>query len=532
FLVTAGYFRVLGLNPELGRDFTTDDELPGHGRLVILSNHLWRGRFGAARDIIGRSITVNALPYTVVGVMAANAQHPGNNYHAVADGDTVDLWAPFTFDGDPNARGSHYLNGFGRLKPGISVEQGNADLSAILSQLAIEHPGLSGWRVLLVPLYKETVGRSRRMLLVLLGAVILLLLIACVNAANLLLARSSARVREIAVRSALGAARLRIVRQLLTESIVIALAGTAVGIVLAVGGVRLLVANLPAGFPRAAEIRLDSRVFAFTLVVSVMTGLLFGLVPALTASRTDPQHGLREGGRGASGTGRQLRLRNFLVVGETGLACVLLIAGGLMLRSFVTMVRTDPGFRPEQVLTASISLPHEQYAKALQVIQFYKQLVARLKSHPGVLSAGVGSDLPWTGYDENAGFAVEGRSAEFNRQANGRYHMASPDYFRALGIPLLRGRFFTDRDDENAPYVIVINQTMADRYWPGEEAVGKRITFRRAPAEKDWIQIVGVVGDVKDQPDSRAADPAYWLPDSQNPNAGMQVVVRSSVDPG
>jgi predicted permease len=530
FAVTAGYFGMLGLSPELGRDFTTDDESPGHDRQAVLSNRLWRNRFASSGDIIGRTITVNAVPFTVVGVMPPGAQHPGNDYHSVPAGDTVDMWVPFTYDGDPNNRGNHFLNGFGRLKPGLTAEQGNADLSAVLSQLSGEHPGDQGWRVYLVPLYQETVGRSKRMLLVLLGAVALLLLIACVNAANLLLARSSARVREIAVRSALGAGRWRIVRQLLTESLLIAFAGAALGTVLALGGVRALVACLPAGFPRAGEIRLDSGVFAFALIIAVVTGLVFGLVPAITASRTDLQQSLREGGHGATGGRRQLRLRNFLVVGETGLACVLLIAGGLMLHSFVTLLGADPGFRPQQVLTASISLPPEQYPDFPKVIPFFQQLTARLESVPGVQFAGIGSDVPWTGYDENAnGYRIEGRSAEYNSKTTSRFHTASPDYFQALGVPLMSGRFFTDQDGHDAQTVIIVNQTMANRYWPGEDAIGKRITFRSNPAtDKDWMQIVGVVGDVKDQPDSGAAGPAFWWPYLQNPNGSVLVVLRSS----
>jgi predicted permease len=531
FNVTAGYFRMLGLSPARGREFTTDDELPGRGRIAILSDRLWRTRFASDAEIVGRTITLNAQSFSVIGVMPPGARHPGNTFHAVADGDTVDLWSPYTFDDDPTDRRSHFMDGIGRLKPGVSPEQANADLSAVLAQLAHEHTG-EGWRVFLVPLHQELVGRSQRMLLVLLGAVGLLLLIACVNAANLLLARSSARVREIAVRSALGAARARIVRQLLTESVVIALAGAALGTLFAVGGVRALVACLPEDFPRAAEIRLDSTVFAFTLIVAVLTGLLFGLVPALTASRTDLQQSLREGGRGATGTGRQLRLRNALVAGETALACVLLVAAGLLLHSFVNLLRADPGFRPEQVLTASISLPVERYRTGPQHIRFFEQLVTSLEALPGVQAAGVGSDLPWTGYDGNAdGYRVEGRPAEFNAKTMARYHIASADYFHALGIPLLRGRFFNSHDTADAPTVIIVNEAMATRYWPDEDAIGKRISFRGEPKEKDWIRIVGVVSDIKDQPDGAAARPAFWLPHAQEPDRGMLVVVRSAADP-
>jgi len=531
FNVSAGYFKVLGFTPARGRDFSTTDELPEHGRLAILSDHLWRSRFGGDGGIVGRTITLDGQSMTVIGIMPPGTRHPGNNFHAVNDGDTVDLWMPHTFDDDPNYRAAHFMDGIGRLKTGISAEQGQADLLAVLAQLKLEHPGERGWRVYLVPLYQETVGSSKRMLLVLLAAVGLLLLIACVNAANLLLARSSARVREMAVRSALGAARGRIVRQLLTESLMIALAGGGLGTLLAFGGVLALGAALPPAFPRATEIHLDAGVFAVTLLVAVATGFVFGLIPALTASKTDLQQSLREGGRGTTGGGRQLRLRNFLVAGETALACVLLIAAGLMLHSFVNLLRSDPGFQPAQVLTASLSLPYERYKDVPQRMHFFEQLVARLEAVPGVDSAGLGTDLPWTGYDGNAdGFRVEGRSLAYNEKTTGRYHIASPDYFRAMGIPLLRGRFFDGHDDQNAPLVLIVNESMAKRYWPGENAIGKRITFRGDPAEKDWIQIAGVVRDVKDQPDSSSVRPGFWLPLEQEPSRTMSVAVRSGLD--
>jgi predicted permease len=533
FTVTGGYFHTLGLQPARGRDFAFNDELAGRGRLAILSDHLWRSRFSADPNILGRKITLNTEAFTIVGVMGPDAQHPGNNFQAVADGDTVDLWMPFSLYEFPGDRGSHYLDTIARLKPGATQAQADADLSSVLQQLMKEHTG-RGWRVYTRALYQETVGRSKRMLFVLLGAVGLLLLIACVNAANLLLARSSARVREIAVRSALGAARGRIVRQLLTESLVIALAGAAFGTLLAYGGVRVLVSFLPADFPRASAIRLDFTVFAFTLVVAVVTGLLFGLVPALTASRTDLQNSLRESGRSTTSGTSQLRLRNFLVVGETGLACVLLIAAGLMLHSFVNLLRADPGFQPEQVLTASLSLPMQRYRSMPKRVAFYQQLIANLETLPGVQSAGAGTDLPWTGYDGNAdGYKIEGRSDEYNSKTTARYHAATPGYFRALGIPLIRGRFFDGREDYVADFagVIIVNETMANRYWPGEDAVGKRISFRSRPQEKDWMQIVGIVRDIKDKPDSTSARPAFWMPHTQQPDPNMLVAIRSSMDP-
>jgi predicted permease len=534
FNVTAGYFHVLGFTPARGREFTTGDELPQHFRQAILSDRLWRARFASDGNIIGRTIMLDTQPFTVVGVMPAAVSHPGNDYRAVADGDTVDLWTPFTFNGNPNNRGSHFLEGIARLKPGVSPEQANADLSSVLSLLQKEHPGDRGWRVYLVPLYREMVGRTQHMLLVVLGAVGLLLLIACVNAANLLLARSNARRREIAVRAAVGATRSRIVRQLLTESMLTALAGAALGTSLAVGGVRALVSILPPGFPRASSIRLDPVVFTFTLCIAVLTGLLFGIVPALAASRSDLQQGLREGTRGSGSSSRQNRLRNLLVVGEMGLACVLLIGAGLMLRSFVNLLRADPGFRPQQVLTASIALPAEEYKAVPDVGRFCLQEIARLETLPSVRSAGVGTDLPWTGYDDNmGGFIIEGRPPAYNDKTTARYHAASPGYFRSLGIPLLTGRFFNDHDDQNTPNVLIINGTMAKRYWPGEDAIGKRISFDDNPKEKDWLRIVGVVGDVLDQPNSPAAHPAFWWPIAQMPFPirALAVAIRTNGDP-
>jgi predicted permease len=534
FRTTAGFFGVLGLKPARGREFTEKDEVPGNGRVAILSDRTWRERFSADAAILGRKILLDQEPYTVVGVMPPGTQHPGNAYHAVPDGDTVDLWVPFTFEGDPSKRGSHYLEGIARLKPGVSVEQASADLGAILTGLIAEHPSEKAWSVYLVPLYREMVGRSQHMLLVLLGAVALVLLIACVNAANLLLARATARQREIAVRAALGASRRRLVRQMLTESVLIALAGAALGTALAAGGVRALVGLLPTDFPRAAEIRLDPVVFAFTLAMAVLTGLLFGVVPALAAARSDIQRGLNASVRGGTAGRGQSRLRSLLVIGETGLACVLLIGAGLMLRSFVNLLRADPGFGPQKVLTASVSLPEHGYHTKQAVKQFYEGLLASLAQQPRVRSAGVSTDLPWTGWDENiGGFTVEGRPPSYNEKTTGRYHLASNDFFQTMGIPLIEGRFFTDRDDQDAPKALIVNQTMAHMYWPGDTAVGKRITFDDHPKEADWFRIVGVVGDVKDQPGDAAAHPGFWWPLTQLPWAfgELSVVVRSDGDP-
>jgi predicted permease len=386
----------------------------------------------------------------------------------------------------------------------------------------------------MVPLFQEIVGPVHKMLLVLLGAVGLVLLIACVNAANLLLARAVARQKEISVRSALGAGRGRLVRQMLTESLLISLLGGALSALLAVVSVRVLVSFLPPGFPRTNAIHVNGFVFAFTALVAFATGLFFGLVPAVQASRTDPRQGLHEGGRAASASGRQTRLRAVLVVGEIGLACLLLVGAGVMLRSFVNLLRLDPGFQPVHVLTAEIALPNANYKTADNIASFYQRLLINLNTLPGVHAVGAGTDLPWTGYDENiGGFTIEGKTPPLHEEFHARYHTASPDYFRAVGIPLMQGRFFNERDTKDTPRVLLINEVMARLYWPGEDAVGKRITFDDKPKESDWFRVVGVVGDVKDAPESKGAEPAFWWPVLQQPIqfANMTIVLRANSAP-
>jgi predicted permease len=532
FQVTSGFFHTLGLKPQLGLEFDSKSEIPGNGLQVILSDRLWRTRFAADRTVIGRKITLNLQPYTIVGVMPPGTAHPGNSYRAVAYGSSVDVWQPFTFSGSHANRGSHYLDSVGRLKPGVTPEQAQSELNAIMTQLGRENDGDVGWTVHVTPLYQEIVGTNRRILLVLLGAVGMVLLIACANAANLLLGRAAARQREIAVRIALGAPRSRLIRQMLTESMLIALLGGGLGALLAIEAVRALVALLPAGFPRAAEIHVNVNVFAFTFLVSLLTGVLFGFAPALQASRLDPRQGLNEGGRSASGSARQRRLRSALVICEVSLACTLLIGAGLMLRSFLNQLQQNPGFDKQHVLTASIALPKSRYGDEVAAARFYDQLSTALAALPGVESVGIGSDLPWTGYNDNAGFNIEGKQPRPHEEFHGRYHAASQNYFRSLGIPLLHGRFFTEADNKQSPSVWIINQTMATRYWPNEDVVGKRVTFEDKPLPKDWITIVGVVGDVKDTPSSPGTEPAFWWPLPQAPFIfpEMALAVSSPVD--
>jgi predicted permease len=534
FGITSGYFHVLGLRPQLGREFDRAAEIPGNGLQMILSDRLWRTRFGADPDIIGRKLTLNQQPFTVIGVMAPGTVHPGNEYHSLPYGEDVDVWWPFSFAGDPNHRGSHFIEVIARLKDGLSISQANGEMNTIMQQLAREHPNNdAGWSVLVNPLYNEVVGRTRQLIMVLLGAVIIVLLIACANAANLLLARASSRQREIAVRLAMGAPRRRIIRQLMTESLLISFIGGGLGLMMAYGGVKALVSLLPADFPRAQDIHVSAPVLAFTILVTVATGLLFGVAPALQAAGADPKQGLQKGGRATIGSGRQSRLRDALVVAEVSLACVLLIGAGLMLRSFLNQLHLDPGFQQEHVLTANLSLPRAKYNSEELAGRFCDQLAMNLNGLPGVESAGVGTDLPWTGYDENAGgFTIEGKTPPPGQEFHGRYHMATPGFFSALGTPLLAGRFFTEADKKDAPQAVIVNRAMATKYWPHENVLGKRMTFSDTPKESDWITIVGVVGDVKDQPNSPAAEPAFWFPVLQAFwSSDMSVVIRARTDP-
>jgi predicted permease len=531
FSVTAGFFHVLGLKPAMGREFDRNDELPGKGHIAIVSNKFWRAQLNGRQDVMGQKLVLNAEPYTIVGVMPPGVQHPGNMYHPVAYGDTVDVWTPFTFT-DPDDRGSHFLDGIARLRPGVTAGQAQGEMNAAMQQLGREHPdGDSGWNVAVIPLGTEIVGRSERLLLVLLGAVVLVLLLACVNTANLLLARATARQRELGVRAAVGASRRRMIQQMLTESLLLAVVGAALGAALAAAGVKALISLLPADFPRAGDIHVDAPVFLFTLLVAIGTGILFGIVPAWHGSRMDLRESLHESGRSTS-SHRTLGLRNGLVISEVSLACVLLIGAGLMLRSFVNLLRTNPGFCPEQVLTASISLPEASYKDTKAVATFYERLLEKMGNTPGVSAVGAGSDLPWTAWDDNAGFGIQGEVPPPHQFFHARYHEASPGYFSALGIPVVRGRAFDEHDKPDSRKVVIINQAMA-KYWRHGDPFGGKLTFSDHPKEQDWLTIVGIVEDVKDSPKDAAAQPAFWWPLQQEPfplAANSSIAIRSKLD--
>jgi predicted permease len=529
--VSQMYFQVLGYHPALGRDFQTKDDYKGNNHVVILSDRLWRNQFGADPSIIGKGIILSDESFTVVGVMPPGVQHVGGVYRSAAQGDTVDVWWPLPLwpsQADGCDRGCHYLNMVARLNAGVSAQQANAEMDLLAANIGKLHPDSNqNGRILIVPLKEEVVGQARLMLLVLLGAVGFLLLIACVNVANLSLARATSRQREIAVRSVLGAGGFRIVRQLLTESLLLASCGCLLGLILAQWGVAALVALSPDNLPRLQSVKVDAPVLIFAALITIATALLFGLAPALTILREDINKALKDGDRGTTASAGRGRLRDWLVTAEIALALVLLAGGGLLMRTFLNLQHVNAGFEPAHVLTFHTDLPGKRYAENASFILFYKNLAARLQALPGVESVGMSSDVPWTGYDDNSSFDIEGRPANPNESVEARYHFVSPEYFRTMGIPLIRGRFYSIADDEKAPLVMIVNSALAQKYFPGQDAIGKRLDL--------WgnkgVTIVGIVGDVKDTPDGTQAKAAFYFPDWQYTDRNDRtVVVRAHSD--
>ena len=524
--VTHEYFRVLGFHPILGRDFAESEEYKKNNQVVVLSERLWRTRFNADPQIVGKGVLLSGVSFTVVAVMPAGIQHVGGDFHSPGHGETVDLWWPLGLlphDAAGCDRGCHYLNMVARLAPGVSAAQAGAAMNSVSAQLAKEHPD-NAHQILVVPLKEEIVGRARLTLFVLLGAVGFLLLIACVNVANLSLARATTRQREFALRSVLGAGNFRILRQLLTESLLLAFLGCGLGLVFAIWGVDALIALGPEKLPRLQAVHMDARVLGFAALITVLTSVIFGLAPALATLRTDVNQTLKDGDRGTTPTAVRGGLRNVLVIVETCLALVLLAGAGLLMRTLINLQHVNAGFQPEQALTFRTDLPAKRYPDDATSMRFYKNLVERLKTLPGVQSAGVSSDIPWTGYDENSSFEIEGRPQNPNDSPEGRYHFATPGYFESIGTPMLSGRSFSLLDDEKAPKVLLINEALARRYFPGEDPVGKLVDMWGVKG----VKIIGVVGDVKDSPDAGAAKPAFYFNDWQNTNRDARVIVLRS----
>jgi putative ABC transport system permease protein len=517
---TAGLFELLGAKPAHGRLFLDEEEKQGRENVVILSNRLWTRLFGSDPDIIGQSVTMSAGSYTIVGVMPATFQFP--------DADT-ELWTPLSFPGNQaQNHGSHYLAVIGRLKPDATVEQARSEMSTIADRIAEQFPNTNaGWSTMVVPMHEYQVRDIKQALLILLGSVAVVLLIACANVANLLLARATARQREMALRTALGASRWRIVRQLLTESILLSIVGGALGTAIAAWGMESLLAFAPEDLPRLNDVNLDVRVLGFTLLVTMATGIIFGLAPAIQASRPNLNETLKEGGRGT--TGGHHRVRSSLVIAEVALALVLLISAGLLIRSFVFLQRVDPGFNSSNALAVNIGLPGRKYSNPEQYQSFFTRLLEAISTSPGVKAVGVTQSLPIQG-DYLLGFNIQGRPPDPPGQDKStNYYAVSPGYFEAMGIPLLKGRLFTEQDNQTAPPVVLINETMAKQYFPDEDPIGQRIHVTNGPER--FREIVGIVGDVKQYGLARPSPLQTYEPYLQNSFGGVTLVVRTVGDP-
>ncbi len=524
---SANFFQVIGVAPALGRGFLPEEETTGKNRVVVLSHGLWQRRFGANPQALGQTITVSGNPFTVVGVAPADFKSP------VRGPKPPEMWFPIAFNFDNSRRRADFLNVVGRLRAGATIEQAQAELTALAAGLETEYPSANaGWVVKAQPLHERIVGNVRQALWVLMGVVGFLLLIACANVANLLLARAMARRQEIAVRSALGARRWRLVRQLLTESLLLGLAGGGLGLVLAAWGVELLVALSPGHIPRLEEVGLDARVLAFTLGVSVLTGIIFGLLPALSASKTDLAESLKEGGsRGPTAGQSARRLRSSLVVAEIAITAVLLACAGLMIRSFHAIQSVDPGFRPERIVTFDFALPGAKYKEPPQIVNFAEQLTARASALPGVERAALADALPLTGGADVLSFVIEGRpQLPPEVVQDSEVFVVTPGYFDVMGIGHVRGERLTERHVEGTPDVVVINEAMARRYWPNEDPIGKRVNLGN-PEKTPWMTVIGIVKDTRNVGLETVPYPQMYGPAAQFPRRAMSFVARTSADP-
>jgi len=523
--MSADVFDVLRVKAARGRVFINDEDKPGATPVVVLSHGLWQRRFGGDPEIIGQTLTLNGLGFTVIGIMPPDYLFPNR----------AELWTPIgQVSNDPGwvNRGNHPgIFGIARLKPGVTVEQAREDMEIVATNLEKQYPNSNtGNRITLTPALESVVRTIKPMLYVLLGAVGFVLLIACANVANLLLARATTRQKEIAIRTALGASRGRIVRQLLTESILLSTAGGALGLLLASWGVDLIVAISPNSIPRSREIGLDNRVLIFTIAVSALTGIIFGLVPALQASKPDLNETLKDAGRGSTGS-RHL-VRSGLVVGEVALTLVLLIGAGLMIRSFVRLQQVDPGFSTERLLTFNILLPQKKYPEDPQKINFYEQVADKLRALPGVQTVGLSSGLPLGNNGWQTSFVIDGQPPpEPGQTPLTEAAVATPDYFSTMGMTLLHGRLFTEQDTKDAPRVTIIDEEFARRYWPDEDAVGKGI-HPGGSFSNPVATVVGIVRRVKmdglNQDSNRVQS---YYPFRQLPSSGMTVVIKTSNDP-
>ena len=548
-LVDANYFAMLGIGAQLGRVFEAADAEPGITEVAVISDALWRRRFGADPRVLGRRIRIDNDMYSIIGVAAVSFRHPGRGTET-----DVEVWAPAgwlasPFSPQPVRRAYVLQGGIGRLKAGIAPASAQQRLDALAERLRqqypADYPAGAGWTFRVIPLHDDLVGDVRPALLTLLAAVGFVLLIACANVANLLLARSSVRQREIAIRRALGAGRGRLVRQLLTESVVLAIVGGMLGLLIAVWGVDGLVQVSPASLPRLQGVGVNGVVLVFTAGLSLMTGMLFGLVPAMQGSHADLHQVMQDAARSASATGRATRLRSVLVVGEFALALVLLVGAALLVQSFWRLQRVDLGFNPASVLTARIWLPQPNlpetgpYFKHDARVSFYRRVLDRVAALPGVQAAGGVSSLPLSGSPGRTSFTIEGRSTDGGDVPTTEASLVTPGYFRALGVELVRGRLFDDHDDARAPAAVVVSESFARQFFAVEDAIGRRLlpggrgrpNGPQQPPPANWLTIIGIVRDVKSARVEAGPAPLLYRSVLQTSNLNLTLVVRTRTDP-
>lgn len=536
--VSANLFSVLGNNPFRGRWFAPQEDQPGSGRVVILSYGLWQRTFGANPNLVNQTVQINGQPYTVIGVMPADFKFPPSFSANVAGAeDTIknaDLWVPLTTDDVPLVRDIRDLKMVGRLRGGVTPQQAKAELDAIASGLDQQYPEVNGGlQTVALPLHQQVTGDISLALWVLMAAVGLVLLIACVNVANLLLAKATGRQKEIAIRTALGATRTRIVRQLLTESLLLGLFGGLLGLVFAILGAKGLIALATINIPRLQDFSFDRRALLFALTIALLTSLVFGLVPAIDASKPNLNEALKEGGRSADGGSARNKLRSILVVLEIALAVVLVTASGLMFMSFVRLQRVNPGFNPANLVTLEIELPKVKYAEAPQQGLFEQQLLQKIRAVPGVVNAATVDNLPFSGNAFNSSFTIEGRPVPTATTERPRayYRAISPDYFSTMGIQMVRGNQFSDRDTADVQGVAIINDVAARKYWPGEEPLGKKIKRGRPESKNPWVTIAGIVASGNQNSLRETGQPEIYTPYLQNTTPKFTLVARTSSQP-
>jgi putative ABC transport system permease protein len=519
--ITGNYFDAFGVRPALGRGFSLENEKPGHDQVTVLSHAFWQRRFGGDSSIVNKTIVLNGKACEVVGVMGPDVVLP----------QAADLWLPMNFDVDPEMkqRKAHFLRPIGRLKEGVTLAQAQADTDVIAAQLEQQFPDTNtGWNLRLVPLREQLVGGTQTTLFILFGAVGFVLLIACANVANLLLVRAAARQKEIALRTALGASRFRIARQMITESLLLAIIGGALGALLATWGVEVLVSLSEDSIPRTANVRIDATVLAFTFLISLVTGLLFGLAPALRTVKVNLIDSLKDGLRGASESTLRNRTRSLLVVFESAIAVTLLIGAGLLVRSLIALQNVDPGFDPNNVLTLRVDLPMQKYDTPEKTSNFFSQLETRVANLPGVEVAGLISELPLSGQPNDMPFTVEGRPpvAAISQGFGADFRLVNQHYFNALRIPLLRGRNFTEQEVRQSDKLLLVSQQLVDQIFPNEEPLGKRLVMAMSGQP---YEIIGIVGDIRHESLAGQPVPAMYLPSREYGRRNL--VIRTQVDP-